>query len=93
MTAKGRRALQRFFAWLPEAYDIRQLEPTLFAAEGSRVVFTVHITGTGKETAQAFDTTLVHLATVREGKVALFKEVVDTAYMNPILGPRAFPPG
>ncbi len=50
-----------------------------FIASGGRVAAVIRYTGTGKATGKALDVPAVHVWDVRDGKLARFRQFIDTA--------------
>src|SRR5262245_25193283 len=69
----------KFFQTLAENMEEIALQMTLFAAQGDNVVMTGRYQARVKKTGQRIDTPLVHLWTVRNGKVIRCQEMTNTA--------------
>ncbi len=52
--------------------------PEEFVASGDTVVVVVRYTGTGKVTGKALDVPAVHVWEIRDGKLARFRQFIDT---------------
>ena len=76
---RGRNEVAEFFAALSESEDIELFEPQEFIAQGDKVVVLIKYRGRVKATGRAAEADLVHVFTIREGKVAQFREYFDTA--------------
>ena len=68
-----------FFAALGETEDITAFEPKTFHPSGDTVLVQGRIGVTLKKNGKALDYDWAHVFTVRDGKVASFKELYDTA--------------
>jgi len=55
------------------------LAPEEFIASGDTVAVVVRYTGTGKDTGKELDLPVVHVWDVRNGKLAQFRQFMDTA--------------
>jgi len=55
------------------------LTPEEYIASGDTVVAVVRYTGTGKSTGKELDLPVVHVWDVRDGKLARFRQFMDTA--------------
>ena len=76
---RGRAAVAEFFRELSAAENVEAFEPREFITEGERVAAIVGYRARVKATGRLNETTLVHIFTVRAGKVTRFLEVYDTA--------------
>lgn len=65
----------------PLVDDIPDFEatPEEFIASGDTVVAVVRYTGSGKATGKQLDLPVVHVWDLRDGKIARFRQFVDTA--------------
>lgn len=84
----GKSGIRQFFAEFDAAVQTTRFEPKQFIAEGDTVVVTGDAHRLAKATGRAYDSSWVHLFTLRDGKVARFEEFSDTAAIE-----RAFRPG
>jgi ketosteroid isomerase-like protein len=75
----GRAAVAEFFGELTAAENVEVFEPREFITEGERVAAIVAYRARVKATGRLNETTLVHIFTVRAGKVTRFLELYDTA--------------
>lgn len=75
---QGRSQVEEFFRMEGEAQDPRQFETREFIANGDRVIvlgsYAWHIKANGEE----FTSDYVHVFTMRDGKVAGFREFMDS---------------
>ena len=62
----------------PETSRTSRLHPR-YIASGERVAVVVRYTGTGKDTGKQLDLPVVHVWDVRNGKIAQFRQFIDTA--------------
>ncbi len=76
---RGRAAVTEFFRELVVSEIVEVFEPREFITEGERVAAIVGYRSRVKATGRLNETTLVHIFTVRAGKVIRFLEVYDTA--------------
>lgn len=76
---KGVKGVEEFFEILGENEDFTEFHPTDFFADGDRVFALGHLTTRFKKTGKAVTTDWIHMFTVKGGKVAAFKEFLDTA--------------
>jgi ketosteroid isomerase-like protein len=80
-TFKGPGEVSRFFAALMEHSDPEAFEPRQFVASDDRVVVLGYERFRIKSTGRAFATDWAHVFTVRDGRIAGFREYTDTAAM------------
>lgn len=76
---RGRAAVAEFFRELAKAENVELFEPREFIAEGERVAAIVGYRARVKTTGRLNETSLVHIFTVRGGKITRFLEMYDTA--------------
>jgi len=76
---RGREAVSGFFGRLSESEEITHFEPQEFIAQGDKVVVTGNYRGRTKPGGREYDLDWLHLFTVRDGRIAAFREYVDTA--------------
>lgn len=84
----GKSGIAQFFAKLDDAVQTIRFEPTQFIAEGDKVVVTGEASWLAKPTGRKYDTSWVHVFSMRDGKIARFEAFYDTAASE-----RAFQPG
>ncbi len=70
---------QNVFGPITEDVDGFALVTGEFIASGDTVASVVRYTGTGKATGKALDVPAVHVWDVRDGKLARFRQFIDTA--------------
>lgn len=76
---RGRGEVGEFFARLSESEEITHFEPQEFIAQGERVVVLGNYRGRTRRAGRDYDLDWLHVFTVRGGRVASFREYVDTA--------------
>lgn len=76
---KGVKGVREFFEILAENEDFTEFHPTDFFADGDRVFALGHLSIKFKKTGKSATTDWIHMFTVKDGKVAAFKEFLDTA--------------
>ncbi|GJJ05129.1 hypothetical protein RugamoR64_56670 [Duganella rhizosphaerae] len=84
----GKSGIAQFFAKLDASVQTLRFEPKQFIAEGDKVVVVGDASWLAKPTGRAYDSSWVHVFTLRDGKVARFEAFYDTAASE-----RAFQPG
>jgi ketosteroid isomerase-like protein len=78
-TRRGREGVAEFFSTLAQTDDIEVFEPQEFIAQGDKVVAIIKCRTRLKASGRAVDDELVHIFTVRDGRIARFREYFDTA--------------
>ncbi|HEU4589140.1 MAG TPA: nuclear transport factor 2 family protein [Gemmatimonadales bacterium] len=76
---RGRAQVAEFFATLNEVEKIQLFDPHEFVAQGDKVVAFVTYRSRVRATGQTIETELAHVFTIRNGKIAEFREFFDTA--------------
>ena len=76
---RGRDGVAQFFARLGGAEDVEHFEPQEFFAAGDRVVALGRYRARIKATGRTNDIELVHVYTVRGGKIVSLRQYNDTA--------------
>lgn len=84
----GKSGIAQFFAKLDASVQTIRFEPRQFIAEGDKVVVIGEASWLAKPTGRAYDSSWVHVFTLRDGKVARLEAFYDTAASE-----RAFQPG
>lgn len=79
---RGKAAVAEFFKIVGETEDFQQFEPREFVAQGDKVVALGHYRAMTKSTGRTFDSPFVMVFTLRDGKVAAFREFTDSAAVN-----------
>jgi ketosteroid isomerase-like protein len=75
----GRAEVAQFFSVLKDTEEVEQFEPREFIAQGDKVVALIKYRSRIKATGRTVDTELAHVFTLRDGKIAEFREFFDTA--------------
>lgn len=75
---QGRDQVAEFFQIVNDQQTVREFAPKEFIAQGDRVVALGHYAWTVKETGLSFESDWTHIFTVRDGKVAAFREFLDS---------------
>ncbi len=78
-THNGIQAVKEFFALLAEVEENLAHNPTDFIANGDKVVVLGNYKWRVKATNKEYDGDFCHVMTLRDGKIASFKEFIDTA--------------
>jgi ketosteroid isomerase-like protein len=85
---RGREAVaEKVLAPLMEDIPDFEASPEEFIASGSAVATVVRYTGSGKATGKRLDLQVVHVWDVRDGKIARFRQFVDTAKFLEVVQP------
>ena len=79
---KGKASVAEFFRIVGETETFEQFEPREFVAQGNTVVSIGHYRSLTKTTGKRFEADFVMIFTMRDGKVAAFREFTDTAAVN-----------
>ncbi len=69
---------QNVFGPITEDLEGFAVTPEELVASGATVVGVVRYTGTGKATGKALDVPAVHVWEIRDGKLARFRQFIDT---------------
>ena len=75
----GRSEVEAFFKTLDEIEEVQSFEPQEFIAQGDKVVAVVNYSMRVRSTGRVATDELVHIFTVRNGKIERFREYYDTA--------------
>ena len=78
----GKPAVAEFFRQVAATEEFEQFEPREFVAQGNTVVAIGHYRARTKSTGKTFDSDFVMVFTMRDGKVAAFREFADSAGIN-----------
>lgn len=78
-TRMGRDGVTEFFATLDRDQEVIEFEPREFVAQNDKVVVFGHYRWRVKNTGREFASDFVHVFTIRDGKIAGFREHFDTA--------------
>ena len=76
---RGHDQVAQFFSTLNDTEEIQRFEPHEFIAQDDKVVALVKYGARIRSTGRTVDTELVHIFTLRDGKIAQFREYFDTA--------------
>jgi ketosteroid isomerase-like protein len=74
----GEAVAQKVFGPIAEDVEGFALVPEEFMGSGGTVAAVVRYTGTGKATGKALDLPVVHVWDIRDGKLARFRQFIDT---------------
>jgi uncharacterized protein len=74
----GDAVAQKVFGPITEDVDNFAVAPEEFMASGESVAVVTRYTGTGKATGKDLNQTAVHVWDIRDGKVARFRQFMDT---------------
>jgi|HubBroStandDraft_6_1064221.scaffolds.fasta_scaffold456315_2 ketosteroid isomerase-like protein len=77
-TYRGHDAVANFFQKLAAQWDILDFQPREFVAEGDRVLVVGWERAKVKATSRTAEVDWIMSFTVRNGKIAIFREYVDT---------------
>ena len=75
----GRAAVGGFFEKLAATEEFTHFEPQEFIAQGEKVVVTGRYRGRTKPAGRDYDLDWLHVFNVRDGRIASFREYLDTA--------------
>lgn len=75
----GEAVAQHVFGPITQDIQDFAVTPEEFIASGNAVAVVVRYTGTGKATGNKLDLPVVHVWDVRNGKIAKFRQFIDTA--------------
>jgi hypothetical protein len=74
----GEAVAQKVFGPIAEDVEGFAVVPEEFMGSGGTVAAVVRYTGTGKATGKALDLPVVHIWDIRDGKLARFRQFIDT---------------
>ena len=74
----GEAVAQNVFGPISEDVDAFAIIPEEAIGSGATVAAIVRYTGTGKATGKALDVPVVHVWEIRDGKLARFRQFIDT---------------
>jgi uncharacterized protein len=83
---QGRDEVAEFFIAVNQHIDIEHFTPGVFVTHGDDVIVFGHESGRTRAAGRVYGTDWVHVFTVREGRVARFREYTDTATLVEALG-------
>jgi len=75
----GRDGVADFFATVARDQEVLEFEPREIVAQNDKVVSLGHYKWRVKETGRDFESDFVHIFTIRDGKIAGFREHFDSA--------------
>jgi ketosteroid isomerase-like protein len=75
----GKGAVMEFFSTLDQSQHPLHFEPREFIAQGDKVVALGHYAWSVKSTDRVFESDWAEIFTIRDGKIAGFREFTDTA--------------
>ena len=78
-TRRGHEQVAQFFTTVDEVFEFESFEPRQFLAQGEQVVVLGTDTAKVKATGKALTEEWAHAFTIRDGKIAAFREYIDTA--------------
>ncbi len=76
---RGHEQVGQFFKAVNDVFEIQRFEPKQFIAQGEQVVVLGDDTAKVKATGKVLTEEWAHAFTIREGKIAAFREYIDTA--------------
>ena len=76
---RGHEQVAQFFTALNEVFEFERFEPKQFIAQGDQVVVLGDDTAKVKATGKVLTEEWAHAFTIRDGKIAAFREYIDTA--------------
>lgn len=76
---RGHEQVAQFFTALDELFEFERFEPKQFIAQGEQVVVLGADTAKVKATGKVLTEEWAHAFTIRDGKIAAFREYIDTA--------------
>lgn len=74
----GEAVAQNVFGPIAEDVEGFAITPEELIGSGATVAAVVRYTGTGKATGKALDVPVVHVWDIRDGKLARFRQFIDT---------------
>ena len=80
---------ENVFAPIPNDWDGFDVTPDEILADGERVVVLLTYRGTAKESGNSLEMPAAHVWTVRDGKIAQFRQLADSSIMNAALAVEA----
>jgi ketosteroid isomerase-like protein len=76
---RGASGMQEFFAAVRDNLEFSQFSPLEFYSDGDKVFVLGHYAMTNKRTGTPIQSDWIHVFSVKDGKVARFREFTDTA--------------
>jgi ketosteroid isomerase-like protein len=74
---RGADQVAEYFGQADEHLAVREFTPREFIAQGDKVVVLGHGAWTAKDTGQDFESDWVHIFTIQDGRIAVFREFMD----------------
>lgn len=74
---QGCDQVAEYFRLASERQAMREFSPKEFIAQGDKVVVLGHGAWTAKDTGRDFDSDWVHVFTLKDGRIAAFREFMD----------------
>ncbi len=81
----GEAVAQKVFGPISEDVEGFAVTPEEFMGSGDTVAAVVRYTGTGKATGKALDVPVVHVWDLRDGKIARFRQFIDTVKFGEVV--------
>ncbi|MDP9485975.1 MAG: nuclear transport factor 2 family protein [Actinomycetota bacterium] len=78
-TRHGREGVEEFFSLVGETLEFKRFEPREFVGQGDTVVVLGYEHNLIKPTGRTFEQEWAHAYTLRDGKIAKFRALEDTA--------------
>ena len=78
-TRRGHQKVREFFGAVNDTFEMQRFEPATFVADGNTVVVLGSDTARIKATGTIVEEDWAHAFTFKDGKVATFREYMDTA--------------
>ena len=85
----GDAVAQNVFGPISQDVDGFTVTPEEYMGSGDTVAVVVRYTGTGKETGKELDVPVVHVWDIRDGKLARFRQFIDTVKFAEVVPARA----
>jgi ketosteroid isomerase-like protein len=79
---RGKSEVAEFFRLVATNEDFQQFEPREFVAQDDKVVAIGHYRAVTKPTGKILESDFVMVFTLRDGKIARFREFTDSAGIN-----------
>ena len=75
---RGRGEVAEFFGMVSQVQQLTSFEPKEFFGDADRVVVLGHHAWTVRSNGAPFDSDWVHIFTIRDGRIAAFRQSMDT---------------
>jgi ketosteroid isomerase-like protein len=76
---KGHAKVQEFFQTVGETFEFSEFSPLEFYSDKDKVFVLGRYAMKAKQTGKSFASDFIHVFTLRDGRVANFREMTDTA--------------